>query len=191
MILSDIDIKEAIKEGKIIIEPFPEETQYQTTALDLRINGEFKEYNPDLFKEDIEVTLNFLKLKFIKLKSYLRDLKPESDGSFIIKSKRFILAQTYEKISLPPESQLAARIEGRSSTARLGLAVHLSAPTIHTGFKGKITLELINNGPFSIRLYPQKDIICQLIFEQVVSKPERDIQSQFQGQTSVIGNPPN
>jgi len=193
MILSDVDIKKAIEERKIIIDPLPEETQYQSSSLDLRINGEFKEYDPEILKQQaIEVTLDFSQLHFPKLKKFFRDLKAENDGSIIIKPDTFILAQTYERLTLPLESQLAARIEGRSSGARLGLVVHLSAPTIHAGFTGKITLELINHGDFLIRLFPKKDTICQLVFEQVLSKPSRAILSQFQGQTTVMGNsPPN
>jgi deoxycytidine triphosphate deaminase len=37
-------------------------------------------------------------------------------------------------------------VEGKSSYARCGLLVHFTAPTIHTGFAGTITLELINLG---------------------------------------------
>lgn len=188
MILSDVDIKKAIKAKKIIITPTPEETQYNTSSLDLRLNGEFKEYNRDLVeKKCVEVIIDYSQLEFIELKDYFKDLKKENDGSFIIRPGAFILAQTLEKITLPIKHRIAARIEGRSSTARLGLVVHLSAPTIHAGFSGKITLEIINHGPCTIKLNPKKDRICQLIFEQILSKPGKANLSQFQGQTSIIG----
>lgn len=41
MILSNVDIKEAIKVGALIIDPSPEESQYSTTALDLRVGPKF------------------------------------------------------------------------------------------------------------------------------------------------------
>lgn len=188
MILSDVDIKKAIKQKKIIIEPTPEETQFNTSSLDLRLDDEFKEYNTDLVKKRcVAVTIDYSQLEFIELKDYFKDLKKEGDGSFVIRPGAFILAQTLEKITLPLKHQIAARIEGRSSTARLGLVVHLSAPTIHAGFSGKITLEMINHGPCTIKLNPKKDRICQLIFEQILSKPKKANLSQFQGQTSVMG----
>ena len=190
MILSDIDIKTAIKEKKIIIEPFPEEVQFNSSSLDLRLDKEFKEYNKELFdQQGIKIDVDYSEFDFPKFsQKYLKDILKERDGSVIVKPKAFILARTLEKITLPLESQLAARVEGRSSGARLGLVVHLSAPTIHAGFSGKITLEIINHGYTHIRLDPKKDRICQLIFEQLLSKPAKANLSKFQGQKSVTGS---
>lgn len=188
MILSDVDIKKALREKKIIIDPLPDDTQFNSSSLDLRLNGEFKEYNPELLKKKgIEVTINYSELCFPELKGFFVDLKKENNGSIIIRPNKFILAQTLERITLPLDAQIAARVEGRSSAARLGLVVHLTAPTIHSGFSGKITLEIINHGPCCIRLDPKRDRICQLIFECISSKPTKANLSQFNGQTSIIG----
>lgn len=189
MILSDRDIKNAIKQKKVLIDPPPDDMQFNSSSLDLRIDGEFKEYNAEVFASEagVEMTVDFSQLNFPKLKGLLKDVKKETDDSIIIKPKAFVLAQTLEKITFPIGSQIAARIEGRSSGARLGLVVHLSAPTIHAGFSGKITLEIINHGPCNIKLDPQKDRICQLIFERILSKPLKANLSQFHGQTSVTG----
>ncbi|MDP8289488.1 MAG: dCTP deaminase, partial [Candidatus Susulua stagnicola] len=135
-----------------------------------------------------QVSVDYSDFSFVKFsQAYLKDVPKEQDGSLIIKPGAFILARTLEKITLPIDSKIAARVEGRSSIARLGLVVHLSAPTIHSGFSGKITLEILNHGPVGIKLEPGKDRICQLIFEQLTSKPEKGNLSQFQGQTSVTG----
>jgi dCTP deaminase len=56
---------------------------------------------------------------------------------------------------------------------------------VHAGFKGTITLELINLGPLPILLYPQMPI-CQLIIELVDGTPFRN-DSQFQGQSMAGG----
>lgn len=193
MILSNVDIKKALEERKIIIDPPPEDTQFFSSALDLRLGSEFKEYNPKLLKQKgikIEVVYSDYDFKEFA-RAYLMDFPKEHDSSIIIKPRDFVLAMTHEKITLPLKSQLAARVEGRSSAARLGLVVHLSAPTIHAGFSGKITLEIINHGYAHVRLYPVKDRICQLIFEQLSSTPEVGNISQFQEQTSVLGPPNN
>lgn len=191
MILSNVEIKKAIKEKRIIIAPPPEETQYDSTTLNLRLNTEFKEYDKDLLNQaGIDVVVDYSDFNFTTFSTkYLKDVPKENDGSVIIRPKDFMLARTLEKITLPLDSQLAARVEGRSSGARLGLVVHLSAPTIHAGFTGNITLEIINHGPTQIRLDPNKDKICQLIFEEVKGKPEKADLSQFQNQTSVTGTP--
>ncbi|RKX91269.1 MAG: dCTP deaminase [Spirochaetes bacterium] len=189
MILSNVDIKKAIENKKIIIEPSPEKIQFSSSALDLRLDDEFKEYNMELLKQNgVKVDVDFSNFNFQKFsRAYLKDVPKERDGSIIIKPGAFILAKTLEKITLPLQSEIAARVEGRSSVARLGLVVHLSCPTIHAGFSGKITLEIINHGPTHIRLDPKKDKICQLIFERLSSRPERANLSQFQGQISVTG----
>lgn len=87
---------------------------------------------------------------------------------------------------VPGRPALAARVEGRSSFARCGLLVHFTAPTIHAGFRGRITLEIINLGPIPILLYPGT-YICQLIVEEVVGIPLKK-ESQFQGQTRPGGS---
>ena len=102
--------------------------------------------------------------------------------------QRLVLGKTLEKVTLPiidDGTCLAARVEGKSSYSRCGLLVHFTAPTIHSGFSGTITLELINLGTIPILLHPEIPI-CQLIIEQVDGVPIRR-DSQFQGQTTVHG----
>lgn len=65
---------------------------------------------------------------------------------------------------------LAARIEGKSSFARCGLLVHFTAPTVHAGWKGRLTLEIKNLGSNPVTLY-QGMPICQLILEEVLGIP--------------------
>lgn len=86
-------------------------------------------------------------------------------------------------------------MEGKSSLARLGLGVHVTAPTIHAGFGYKdadpefagnpIQLEIWNTGPLPIVLKPGMRV-CQLVFEQVDGTPEQGYAGQFaiQGPTS-------
>ncbi len=80
----------------------------------------------------------------------------------------------------------AARVEGRSSRARLGMLVHFTAPTIHSGFFGPIALEIINLGPNDIALVPNV-YICQLIVETVSEAPVK-APNQFAGQERPAGN---
>jgi dCTP deaminase len=100
---------------------------------------------------------------------------------FDIASKQFILAWTQEDIDLKNTSRIAARVEGKSSLARLGIGVHITAPTIHAGFRGKIQLEIYNHGPLPVKLVPGQRI-CQLILEQTLGVPHAGYQGQFLGQ---------
>jgi dCTP deaminase len=91
-----------------------------------------------------------------------------------------ILGWTKEFLDLK-QARLAGRVEGKSSLARLGLSIHLTAPTIHAGFPGRIRLEIVNHGHHPIIL--RRDMrICQLIFEQTFGTPGKDYEGQFVGQ---------
>ena len=58
-------------------------------------------------------------------------------------------------------------------------------PTVHAGFDGTLTLEMINLGNAGITLYAGK-AIAQLILETVLGAPLAN-PSQFQGQTTPAG----
>jgi len=116
----------------------------------------------------------------------VEDVQLDANGRVVIPDDSFILAMTLERIDLPLD--LAARVEGRSSFARLGLAVHITAPTIHAGFCGPIVLEIKNLGPHVLMIEPGKTCVCQLIFEQLSSKPTGPLKTDFQDQTNVLGS---
>ena len=65
------------------------------------------------------------------------------DGAPIsIRPGEFILASTQETIGIP--ATLVGQVEGKSSWARRGLLVHVTAGFIDPGFRGAITLEIVN-----------------------------------------------
>jgi dCTP deaminase len=193
MILSDDGIKKAISNGQLVISPIPTEDQYTTSAVDLFLGKGFQGWDQSRFQvKGAKVELNLAEQNFASTaEGYLKNLKPQSDGSFVIPPYHLypmpILAMTREKVHLKQGSKLAARVEGRSSFARLGLLIHLTAPIIHANFNAAITLEIINLGPFHLRLVPGSTRICQLVIERLESDPEGDIRTQFQHQTSPRG----
>jgi dCTP deaminase len=89
--------------------------------------------------------------------------------------RKLTLGWTIERVELPAHSRLAARVEGKSSLARLGLGVHITAPTIHSGFANPIRLEIINHGVVPIRLRVGMRI-CQLIFELTFGTAQKGFQ---------------
>lgn len=100
----------------------------------------------------------------------------------------FLLGWTIEKVQLPHTSRIAARVEGKSSLARIGIGVHITAPTIHAGFGYRpndpafegnpIQLEIWNAGPLKVRLVKGLRI-CQLIFEEVHGTPNKGYDGKF------------
>ena len=193
MILSNVEIQRALDERRLIIDPEPTprtptadfaDCPYQTSAVDLRLASEIS-----YFKEGLPLDINLSRGGFAKLFGPMSDSFKISGGQpFVLRPNHLVLGRTLERVELPilPEGRcLAARVEGKSSYARCGLLVHFTAPTIHAGFAGTITLELINLGPCNISLYPGTPI-CQLILEMVCGTPFRN-DSQFQGQAAPGG----
>jgi dCTP deaminase len=193
MILSNDGIKKALEKGALEISPAPDETQYTSSAVDLHLGEEFNVWDESKFKvKGFKAELDLSEQSFNETaKAFLVPLNKEADGSVIFppyhKHPWHMLAITRERVHLHRDHKLAARVEGRSSLARIGIIVHLTAPTIHAGFGGKITLEMINFSPFYLRMVPNKTRICQLIVEMLESNPTMEINTKFQGQTVPSG----
>lgn len=198
MILSDSGIRQALKKHEITIDPPPDDDQYTTSAVDLLLGGIFQAWSKKMSITGQKVELDLSSTKFLDIAAaHLVDVAvstvnevevtPLADGGVILGPKQFLLGVTREEISLHQTARLAARVEGRSSLARLGLMVHLTAPIIHAGYHGHITLEMINHGPFHLKLVPDKIRICQLVFERLETSPRRLITGQFVGHTKPSG----
>jgi dCTP deaminase len=108
--------------------------------------------------------------------------------SFTIRPGEFILASTREQVTLG--RQYAARLEGKSSLARLGISPHVTAGWIDPGFSGTITLEIINSGPWLFRLRPGMKIgqLCFLRLPEPVRRPygSSGLQSRYQGAVGPV-----
>lgn len=193
MILSDQGIRDALNSGAISIDPPPEDGHYDPSSLDLLLGDDFQMWDRNrLAQEGAEITLNLALQRFPETaNNYLIDA-PVLDGCLTIppysKHPWHFLCQTRSRIALRREHKIAARVEGKSSWARLGLMVHLTAPTVHTSFNGHITLEVVNLGPFSLKLVPHKTRICSIIFERVETEAGHELSSSFQGQLRPGGS---
>lgn len=191
MILSNVEIQRAIDEHRLIIQPDPQPriaspggppSPYGTTSVDLHLGDTIAiptagSYTFDLTRPGIA--------RFLARNSKQLSLE---NGGYALDHGQFILGSTMERIALPiiPGTQaLAARIEGKSSAARCGLLVHFTAPTVHAGFEGTLTLEMINLGVSKVSLFSGMPI-CQLIIETVLGEPVAN-PGQFQGQSTPSG----
>ncbi len=193
MILSNVAIQRALDEGDLVLEPEPQprlptrdaSCPYDTTAVNLRLS-ERLQVAPS---EPLPMTFDLRRSGISKLLAkHYPAVSIDPAGGYSLQPGTFVLGRTVERVRLPIREgrpALAARVEGRSSFARCGLIVHFTAPTIHAGFDGTITLEMINLGPCPIALYPGMEIV-QLVIEQVLDTPFHK-PSQFQGQSSPAG----
>jgi dCTP deaminase len=106
------------------------------------------------------------------------------DGEFFLHPGRFLLGATLEWIRMP--QQCCGAIVGKSSLGRHGLIIE-TAPVVHPGFSGCLTLELANVGEIPIALYPGMEIAqLQLIYTDGMAKNDS---SRFKGlRRPVLGS---
>lgn len=174
MLLSDRDIRAGIDAGTIVLDPWDPQ-MVQPASVDVRLDRYFRLFDNhrypsiDPSQEQPELT-------------HLIETAP--DEAFILHPGEFVLAATYEQVTL--SNGIAARLEGKSSLGRLGLLTHSTAGFIDPGFQGHVTLELSNVATLPIKLWPGMKI-GQLCFFQLSSDAEvpygsKQYQSRYFGQ---------
>ena len=141
MVLTDREIEIAISQGDIVITPLPNMKEaLSSTSIDLTLSKRFSEWKPT---PGVTVRPGAVGYKH----SHTDHLRNTFDApTYTLKANSFVLAWTAEYVRLPLKSRIAARVEGKSTLARLGVSVHVTAPTIHSDFKGNIQLEMFNYG---------------------------------------------
>jgi dCTP deaminase len=188
MILSDREIRAARARGAVRILPEPAPAAWSSTAVDLTLDGPLSCWQvPKDQRDQVLICPHGNDYDFAALTRQFGREVPLGEQGHVVAPFSFLLGWTVERIQLPHSSRLAARVEGKSSLARLGLGVHVTAPTIHAGFGvsedpkhlgSSIRLEIWNIGPFRIKL--EKGMpVCQLIFEWVDGTPEKGYAGQF------------
>jgi dCTP deaminase len=174
VLLSDRDIRAEIASERVVVDPF-DEAMVQPSSVDVRIDRFFRLFDNhkysviDPASEQPDLTR-------------LVDVEP--DDAFVLHPGEFVLASTYEAVTLP--NDIAARLEGKSSLGRLGLLTHSTAGFIDPGFSGHVTLELSNVATLPIKIWPGMKI-GQLCFFRLSSAAEHAYGSarygsRYQGQ---------
>src|SRR5438270_7608811 len=141
MLLNDTALLKALEDERFTLMPF-DPSRVQPSSIDMTLGNQFSVLDYEKVQKTLHLDLredNSTWLKDWTAHEYL-DLKPGE----------FALATTSEVLTLP--SDLAARVEGKSSLGRLGLMVHITAGFIDPGFHGEVTLELVNLLPVPIRI---------------------------------------
>jgi len=185
MVLTDREIFSAWTSGQITIAPEPIwKEALSSTSLDLRLKSTIRTWKGMPIGARLQICPGSQGYSYNTLAKALTDTFEMRPTGFLLDPGQFVLAWTEEEISLPTSSHLAARVEGKSSLARLGIGVHLTAPTIHAGFVGEVQLEIYNHGNLPVLL--ETGIrVCQLIFEQTTGTPEAGYSGQFQHQNTT------
>lgn len=163
MVLSDKDIKRALKEKRIEISPLPDlKTQLGSCSIDLRLGDKFR-----VFEHSRNTFIDPAKKDYSN--EITREIKVKKGGQFIMQPGDFVLAVTLENVKIAPD--LMGRLEGRSSLGRLGIVVHSTASIFDPGWDGKPVLELGNLGRMAVALTVGMRI-CAMTFEELSSPAE-------------------
>ena len=182
MVLSDQEIELELRTGRLVISPEVSDAQIGPSSIDLRLSNKFTTFEKPEGTGGLNQSVNLADIEDIEAIMGVvgKEITLEEGKTHPIKPGEFLLAYTQEYIELP--NYLAARVEGRSTLARLGLSIHQTAPTVHATFKGQLRLEIMNNGPLPCLLSPGI-AICQLILERLGWPALRSLTSAFQDQS--------
>lgn len=162
MILSGKEIKKHI--GKeIIIEPYDEK----------RINP--NSYNLSLYKELLVYEDHVLDMK--KPNATKKIVIPEE--GLLLEPNRLYLGRTNE---FTKTDHYVPMLEGRSSTGRLGLFIHVTAGFGDIGFAGYWTLEIFCVQP--VRIYPDVEI-CQIYYHDIDGEYDLYSSGKYQNNTGI------
>ncbi len=158
--LSDTDIKKAMKEGLIKIVPFKPD-QLGPASVDLTLSNEWYIFREKYRAKQIDLAKTGFKQVLKKIKSDIMILEPGS----------MCLGKTLEKITLAPD--ISGKFEGRSRYARMGLAIHVTSALIQPGSSNHQILEIVNLSPNTYILHKGMRV-SQIVFNRLetpTSKP--------------------
>lgn len=207
MYLSDGELKKAIDDKTLVFHPPPD--VIDPTSIDLHLGSiaEAKVWDIEKYTAhqndagNSRPELRIGQYNLARFSSRYLTTPPDFDESrsgplvskrinqVIVRPGGFVLWQTKEKVGTPQEgAKLICFVDGKSTRARAGILVHLTAPTIHSAWAGVIVLEIANVGPFDIVLQ-ENDVIAQLTVAQITSPPLKTLgnTSVTAGQKSVDG----
>ena len=154
MRLCDRDIEAWLDEGRLSINPRPPVERINGATVDVRLGNKFRTFRGH--------TAAFIDLSGPKDEVSAALDRVMSDEIVLDESEAFYLHPLIDACSAPAD--LVGWLDGRSSLARLGLMVHVTAHRIDPGWSGCIVLEFYNSGKLPLALRPGM-LIGALSFE--------------------------
>jgi dCTP deaminase len=188
MRLCDKDIYQHLQDGKIKITPEPSYDEISGVTVDIRLGNKFRVFEDhqapyiDLSgpKAQVQEALNTVMSDEIEI---------AADKSFYLHPGELALAVTLESVTLP--ANIVGWLDGRSSLARLGLMVHVTAHRIDPGWSGNIVLEFYNSGKLPLALKPGMKIgaISFEVLSDFAEKPyNARVDAKYKDQTGATAS---
>lgn len=188
MRLCDRDIIQWLDEGKLVIEPRPPVERINGATADVRLGNQFRVFQGhtaayiDLSGPKAEVNAALERVMSDEI------VLPEGEA-FYLHPGELALSVTLESVTLP--DNVVGWLDGRSSLARLGLMVHVTAHRIDPGWHGQIVLEFFNSGKLPLALRPGM-VIGALSFEPMSGPADRPYNrrqdAKYKNQQGAVGS---
>jgi dCTP deaminase len=157
--------KGAIKDRLIITPLFDLDELIDPVSIDVRLGNEFI-----IMKKESFSALDIKKREELSTgtERYQENVRLNFREEFVLHPSQLIIGSTLEYVCLPP--RLMCYVVGKSTWGRMGLVI-ATATKVDPGFKGCITLEMINQGEVPVILYPGIPI-AQLVFHRTSGEAE-------------------
>jgi dCTP deaminase len=188
MRLCDSDIIAAVNEGRIVIEPRPEDRMISGVSIDLRLGHRFRVFSSHTIPY-IDLSGSREQVDQAVEKVMGDEVHISEQDTFVLHPGELALGITLESITLPDD--LVGWLDGRSSLARLGLMVHVTAHRIDPGWSGNIVLEFFNSGKLPLALRPGM-AIGAMSFETLTGPAQRPYtkrdDAKYRGQSGPLAS---
>jgi len=163
MILSGKEIEREIKKGNILINPF-NPSQVNPNSYNLTLHNELLVYENEILD--------------MKKPNPTKKLVIPEEG-LLLEPNKLYLGRTKE---FTTTSKYVPMLEGRSSTGRLGLCIHVTAGFGDIGFAGYWTLEIYCIHPLII--YPDIEV-CQIYYHTIKGDYDLYSSGKYQNNTGI------
>jgi deoxycytidine triphosphate deaminase len=167
-ILTDSEVREAISQGDIEIDPFDEERGLQPASYDMRLGK----------RAIISKSVSLDELKGKIQQEQVKEINVEKEESITIPGGAFALVTTLERIKLA--GNYAGHIGMRTYYTRKGLAI-LSGLQIDPQWDGVLVLGIANLSPRALTL-DYKDHLCTIEIHRLNRAANQDYSGLYVGE---------
>ena len=171
MFLSDTKIEELVQSKDLIVHPMLEKRNIRPNGIRIHLGDKLIQYENQTVDPTKDTHIKYSEIDLTK-------------STFVLSPGGFVLGSTFESIQTP--RHIFGLLDGRSTLARLGLTVHITAAVTDGLYEDPrtITLEIYNAGNMSIVL-SNKMAIGALLFAELDQPVTQDVQDQYRHQNGV------
>lgn len=107
-------------------------------------------------------------------------------ATFQLPPRGFVLCHVSRALALGPG--VGGLIGGLSHLARVGLTVHLDTPIVDAGFTGRLTMEMFNAGPRTLRIHRGMPVAKVLLYRIGLGPRSRPAPHAYYGAETRLGS---